>query len=163
MLNLAQSVSYAVRALACMENGPCETSFTKDIAACSGVPSAYLAKIFKRLVDAGILESKRGWSGGTKLARTPEEISLLEIASALEGEDFLKGCLLGEAYCSDERACPMHVFWKAERARIEKELRSKSLAEVIKFEKSRMASGKRAKAPVSPTILNPRTHNKRTL
>lgn len=155
MLSLAQSVGYAVRALACMESDLCKSSFTKDIAACSQVPSAYLAKIFKRLVDAGILESKRGWSGGTKLARPPEEISLLEIASALEGEDFLKGCLLGETYCSDDRACPTHFFWKAERARIEKELRSKSLAEVIEFEKARMASGKRAQAPAPPTSPKP--------
>lgn len=151
MLSLAQSVGYAVRALAYMESGHCETSFTKDIAACSKVPSAYLAKIFKRLVDAGILESKRGWAGGTKLARPPGEISLLEIASALEGEDFLEGCLLGETYCSDERACPTHFFWKAERARIEKELRSKSLAEVIEFEKSRMLLEKQVKAPAPKT------------
>lgn len=156
MLSLSQSVGYAVRALACMEGGLCETKFTRDIAACSGVPSAYLAKIFKRLVDAGILESKRGWSGGTQLARAPKEISLFEIASALEGENFLKGCLLGEAYDSDEQACPTYDFWKAEQTRIEKELRSKSLAQVIAFAKARMTSKKGAQraASIPPEPLN---------
>ncbi|MGE9269741.1 MAG: RrF2 family transcriptional regulator [Verrucomicrobiales bacterium] len=153
MLSLSQSVGYAVRALACMESGICETSYTRSIAECCGVPPAYLAKIFKRLVDAELLQSKRGWAGGTKLARPPESISLYEIAAALEGEDFLKGCLLGEDICSDERACPTHFFWKVERARIEKELKSQTLAAVIEFEKTRLCrnSSACAESPTPPS------------
>lgn len=139
MLGLSQSVGYAVKALACMDSGRCDTKFTKDIAACCDVPPAYLAKVFKRLVDSGILASKRGWSGGTQLARPAQTISLHEIAAALDGADFLQGCLLGEDCCSDERDCPTHAFWKVERKRIEQELRSTSLANVIEFENRRAA------------------------
>ncbi len=146
MLSLSHSVGYAVRALACMEEGKEGPRFVREIAAQSGVPAAYLAKIFKRLADSGIIETKRGWSGGTRLARPPRDISLHEIVCALDGPDFLDGCLLGQEICSDQRACPTHHFWKHERLRIAETLRQTSLEDVIAFE----ANSAKAPAASSP-------------
>lgn len=144
MLTLSQSVGYAVKALSCMQQGHGDSPrFVRDIAACCDVPAAYLAKVFKRLVDHGILETKRGWSGGTRLARPAASITLHEIASALDGPGFLDGCLLGHERCTDERACPTHQFWKLERARIAETLRTTTLASVIEFETAR-TTGARA-------------------
>ena len=49
------------------------------------VPAPYLAKQMQMLSRAGIVLTKRGVSGGYKLARLPELISLWDITSALEG------------------------------------------------------------------------------
>jgi DNA-binding IscR family transcriptional regulator len=48
------------------------------------MPLPYLSKIFQRLGEAGIVETKRGYKGGVKLARPPAEISLLAIDAAVE-------------------------------------------------------------------------------
>ncbi len=140
MLGLSQGVGYAVKALACLtEDG--EAHFVREVAACAKVPPAYLTKVFKKLVDAGVLSSKRGWAGGTRLARPPESITLLEITEAIDGKDWNKGCLLGQEFCSDERACPTHAFWKIDRQAIAEKLRHITLAACIEFERKRGTLG----------------------
>ena len=49
------------------------------------VPRVYLAKILKRLVQAGLLSSKRGIHGGYRLAKKRGEISFLHIIEAVDG------------------------------------------------------------------------------
>ncbi|WP_412988507.1 Rrf2 family transcriptional regulator [Pediococcus siamensis] len=46
---------------------------------------AYLRKIMRKLVLAGLVSSIPGNNGGFKLAKKPEEISLLDIVEASEG------------------------------------------------------------------------------
>lgn len=136
MLCLTQSAGYAIQALTALEkNG--DLRLIKEISEASGVPAPYLAKLFKKLGDAGVVNSKRGYKGGVWLSRPAAEISLLEISEAIDGRKWLGRCLLGLEECSDARACPTHEFWKRERARIEKELGKTSLADVVKFENSR--------------------------
>ncbi len=136
MLSLSQGVGYAVKALAFLSEAGAG-QFVREIAARAEVPPSYLAKIFKKLVDGEILVSKRGWAGGTRLARPPEAINLLEIVQAVDGKDWNSGCLLGQEVCSDERACPTHDFWKVERKGIAEKLQQITLAECIEFERQR--------------------------
>lgn len=49
------------------------------------VPSAYLAKQMQLLRRAGIVESVRGKGGGYRLARSVDDISLLDVMRAIEG------------------------------------------------------------------------------
>ena len=140
MLSLSQSVGYAVKALTCLEMGTCETHFVRDIARCSGVPAAYLSKIFTKLVSAHILTSKRGWKGGTRLARQASEISLLDIALVIDGDQWIGDSLLGLVNCEQFDDCPTHGFWKVERERIENELRRTSIADVVVFESKRRSA-----------------------
>ncbi|PXA03562.1 Rrf2 family transcriptional regulator [Coraliomargarita sinensis] len=137
MLSLSQGVGYAVKALAYVDDERGSGQFVRDIAEQAEVPPSYLAKIFKRLVDSEVLVSKRGWAGGTRLARSPESITLLEIAEAVDGKDWNSRCLLGQEICSDERACPTHDFWKVERKAIAEKLKRITLAECIDFERER--------------------------
>lgn len=133
MLSLSQTAGYAIQALSALidsGNGP---GFIKDVAQRSGVPAPYLAKIFKRLNDAGIVGSKRGLKGGVWLARHPSEITLLDVSNAVDGPGWLSACLLGNAVCADERSCPSHEFWKKERERIQAELRGLTLESVSSF------------------------------
>lgn len=143
MFSLSNTVGYAIQALACLEGGLCSTRYVRDVAKCSNVPPAYLAKIFPRLAEAGIVEATRGPNGGTRIARPAAEITLLEIARALEPERPERSCLLGMAECSDERACPAHGFWKEMRQRIEQELTSKTLADAIQFERRKAPKARR--------------------
>ena len=57
----------------------------KALAEFHGVSPSYLLKHLKQLVAAGILESIPGPSGGYRLAREADRISLLDIVLAVEG------------------------------------------------------------------------------
>lgn len=50
-----------------------------------GVPPPYLAKQMQALSRAGIVAAKRGVTGGYRLAREAESISLWDITAAVEG------------------------------------------------------------------------------
>jgi Rrf2 family protein len=57
-----------------------------------GVPGPYLAKSLQALARAGIVTSTAGRRGGYRLGRPAQDISLLDIVWAIEGEDPLFRC-----------------------------------------------------------------------
>lgn len=99
-----------------------------EIAELTEIPAPYLSKIFQRLGDASIVESKRGYKGGVKLARLPAEISLLEIDAAVES---------GRP-CPHNRVtqeCPRpNTFWEAFHQSYRDKLAAMTLAEVLAYE-----------------------------
>ena len=58
----------------------------KDIASRCDIPHQYLEQIFNRLGKTEIIKSTRGKKGGYELAKPPEQITVLQIVNALEGE-----------------------------------------------------------------------------
>lgn len=63
----------------------------KDLAEVSGVPAPFLAKILGRLVDRGLLRSRRGRTGGFVLGRPAVEITLADVVLALGKKGDLEG------------------------------------------------------------------------
>lgn len=57
-----------------------------DIAKTFSLPVAYCAKVMSQLARAGIFQSGRGPRGGFKLQRQPEQITLLDIVSVVNGQ-----------------------------------------------------------------------------
>jgi Rrf2 family protein len=49
------------------------------------IPERFLLKVLKPLVSAQILHSIKGPNGGYRLARRPDEITMLEVIEAAEG------------------------------------------------------------------------------
>lgn len=130
MLALHQTTAYALQALQCLKSGQCSHRQIEDIAACTGVPRAYLAKIFRRLSCAGLVQTKRGHQGGIQLSRPASQISLLAIVETLEGPDWLPDCLLGRRDCPATPPCPLHEVWQRTRRELDAALRQHSLADL---------------------------------
>lgn len=61
----------------------------RTIAAEHGIPSRFLVQILLQLKGAGLVESTRGAAGGYQLAKPPEEITLGEVMSIVEGRQKL--------------------------------------------------------------------------
>ena len=135
MLSLAKTTGYAVAAMSRLNPPGGQPASLREIARRARVPHAYLAKRMPELVAAGLVRSVRGKRGGILLARPPGEITLLQISEAVEARQWLGRCLLGLVTCSDERACPVHDFWKDARQQIESTLRGTTLADVIAHER----------------------------
>ena len=106
---LPQTAEYALRALACLVRPPGAAGLrSRDIAEVSGVPPAYLQKILRRLVAAGLLESQKGHGGGFRLAREPRKIRFVDVLEAVEGDSKLRACAFGWSRCDPSRPCPLH-------------------------------------------------------
>jgi Rrf2 family transcriptional regulator, cysteine metabolism repressor len=57
-----------------------------EIAKRRDIPVQFLESLFASLRRAGILQSQRGVRGGYSFARSPSEITVLEVVELLEGE-----------------------------------------------------------------------------
>ena len=77
---------YAARALLSLSLHDCDgPTSVRDIAERTGLPQPYLEQILLALKGAGLVRSKRGVGGGYVLARSPSEIALSDILSAVDG------------------------------------------------------------------------------
>lgn len=88
-MRLSAKTKYGVRAVFDIayhsQNDPTLAIQAKDIAQREQIPLRYLEQIFQDLRRAGIIESKRGPRGGYLLKRRPEDLSLSEIVTVLQG------------------------------------------------------------------------------
>jgi len=113
---ISRASEYAIRALTFLAQQDSDSGFylARDMAEKLGVPAPFLAKILQPLVTRGLIKSQRGRSGGFKLAdgKAASDISLYDIVDAEEHLGKIRKCLLGQDECSDERACPLHHYWK---------------------------------------------------
>jgi Rrf2 family protein len=86
LMKLTRASSYAVHALVFMatqkENRPVASH---TIAKARGVPERFLLKVLKPLVSARVLHSIKGPNGGYRLAKSPGDISLLDVLEAVDG------------------------------------------------------------------------------
>lgn len=86
-MRLPLKTEYACQVLAQLartfsENGVRQV---EDLAAAEGLSPNYSVQILTTLRQAGLVISRRGKNGGYLLARHPDEITLAEIATAMEG------------------------------------------------------------------------------
>jgi Rrf2 family protein len=87
MATIGKGSEYALHCLLYLIDLPVGASLTiSDLAEFQGVSQSYLAKIFTKLKKAGLVSSSIGSKGGFELARSPENISLLDVVMAVEGE-----------------------------------------------------------------------------
>lgn len=106
-MRINTTVRYSVRALFDIayhsNGGPAKA---KEISKRQKISERYLEQIFKKLVAASILSSKRGPQGGYVLARRPDLITILDIITASQGHIVPVPCL-AENSSSRGRACDM--------------------------------------------------------
>ncbi len=84
---------------------------TSIIAEKQHIPSSFLAKIISQLSVAGLIHTSRGAHGGVSLAKTPEDISVLEVIEAIDGPVMLNECTTNPGICPFTGDCPMRLIW----------------------------------------------------
>lgn len=101
----------------------------KKVAEEENISSDYLEKIFSELEKQKIIKSKRGPSGGYRLALEPVEINLKMILNALETNLTLVECLEGECNRLDD--CLAAPVWEYVDSKIKEELKNINLKKLI--------------------------------
>ncbi len=129
---LSTTSEYAIRALchlACLGDG--ETILGRELSATTHIPGNYLAKILLALNKSGIVEAKRGPWGGYRLHKPAADITLLEVATIIEGDGVIPNCLLQHSHiCSDDHPCSAHSDWKVVREAFASFLENTTIARI---------------------------------
>ena len=112
----------------------------RDIAIHTHLTVTTVSKILKRMTAAGLLLSMRGVSGGYRLRRDAQEISVLQIISAMEEPRGLTECSLEPNACFLQHVCHIQGNWRLISQSIESMLASVSLetlasSQTIKLER----------------------------
>ena len=102
-----------------------------DIAKRQMISVKYLWQVINPLKTAGLLSVTRGAKGGYVLARRPENVTMLEIMTILEGPVSLVDCLTKKDACSRLDSCVARTVWMEVNRAIEKAMKGITLAEVL--------------------------------
>jgi Rrf2 family protein len=112
LMQITRQADYALRAVIYLSRlGPEERAATSQIAQEQRIPPSFLAKIVSQLSVAGLLQTSRGARGGVSLAKSPEEITVLDVVEAIDGPILLNECVACGGNCSFGESCPMKPVW----------------------------------------------------
>ncbi len=117
-VTLGKHGDYAVRAaIDIARHWDGEPRKAREIAASMDIPVGFLKRILAELVSQGLLQSTAGPTGGYRLTRPPETITLLEIIEPLEHLLVPEQCILRGGPCDWSDFCPIHDTWsRAQKA-----------------------------------------------
>jgi len=113
-LQISRKIEYGLRAMAFLASlQPGERVAGTEISRRMDIPSDFLSKILKTLVQKQLIRSSRGATGGYELAKPAKEISFLDVIEAVEGPVVVNVCQ-GEAHeaCKVSSVCTMYSVWK---------------------------------------------------
>jgi len=129
-MQITRQADYAIRAVLYISKlGPNQRAATSQIAQDQHIPPSFLAKIISQLSIAGLLQTSRGARGGVTLARSPEEINLLEVVEAIDGPIALNECVNDLGACTFGDECPLRPIWCDAQEDLVKRLRSTNFAQ----------------------------------
>ena len=131
-MQITRQADYATRAVLYLARaGIDQLTPTNEVAIKQSIPSSFLSKIIAQLSIAGLLHTYRGAKGGIRLARQPQNITLLEEIEAIDGPIRLNVCVEEEGLCSFEDNCPIRSVWCDAQKELLSRLRNISFAQLI--------------------------------
>lgn len=143
MLRISKLTDYGTVVMAFLARHPEEGYAAKEIAEQTRIGLPTVSKLLKLLAKSGLLIAQRGAKGGYSLATSPNNISLAQIVSALEGDIALTACGHGNGLCSVEAQCAIRSNWR-------------TISEVIRETLDKISLAKMAH-PIKPTQIHQET------
>ena len=149
MLKISQKLEYAMRAMIELsmrrESGALVPA--REIAQSQQIPVRFLEQQLGALSRAGLVESFRGAGGGCRLARDPADITVAEVADAIEGQIYPVFCLEPSDHtCFADSRCGLQGFW-ADVARAVQDVFERTTVADLAARHRKMAPG--------PVVLSP--------
>jgi len=135
-LELGRRADYAIRAAVDLARhaGDGGRRKARAIADVMEIPASYVPQILAELVRAGLVASVAGRGGGYTLARPPDEIDLLAVVQAVDGEMVSTVCVLRGGPCRWDDMCAVHVPWaRAQQAMLDS-LGETTLADLVEID-----------------------------
>lgn len=133
-LELTRRADYAVRAMLALAvpDGPRPQS-VRRIAERMAIPPRFLPQVMHDLSEADLVDAFPGRHGGYRLSRPADEISLLGIIEAVEGDTRRQSCVLRGGPCGVEGFCAVHEVFAGAQDDVLARLDRARLAEVAEI------------------------------
>jgi len=131
-MQVSKTLDYAVRSLTYLSKEPVGRLSIKEISQNQHIPLNYLAKIMRKLVNKGIVQSMVGPEGGYVLRKSPREITLREVYEAIEGDFRMIDCMEKDSICILHENCAQLPVWDKLQISMIKILESTTLEDMLK-------------------------------
>lgn len=152
-MHISRAGEYGVLGLLHLARQPAGTPVMIDaVSRDESIPRSFLAKIFQDLAKAGILRSQRGAGGGFVLARTPDQITILEIIEAIDGKIALQRCLGDAPDCERIETCALCSLFEQAQDRLKEVFGQTTLAELLRRQHATETNGRQRAMPVSAPL-----------
>lgn len=114
---LELTTKYALKAMMYLVNEAPPGVFVqvRTISEATGVPFPYMSKVVKSIAACGLVETRRGISGGVRMPSKSRPISFYDVCKALEDPIATDHCFLSRQACNLRSPCPIHSRWKKVR------------------------------------------------
>ena len=126
-------VSYGLRAASMLAErygqGPVQG---KDISETESLPAAYLEQIMASLRRAELVGGTRGARGGYTLTRSPDEITLTDLITALEGPIQISECPGGPSCCASPETCSVREAFSSAEAALHEVFDNRLLSDLVR-------------------------------
>lgn len=125
---LSMASKHAIRAMIYLaQTDSASYVSVSEIARKTKLPATYLTKIIKTLAQRRLVQTKRGSSGGVRLAVS--ELSFFDVCQALKDPILTETCILSRRSCSSTNSCSYHSTWSYEKRRIHSLLKSSLISQ----------------------------------
>jgi Rrf2 family protein len=139
--HFGSGVEYALHCLLHLVRAPADDPpSSRDLAEFQGLPTAFVAKLFSDLEKAGIVAASEGVRGGFRLARPADDISVLQVVDAVEGDkrmfrcrEVRRNCVLyrdGTPEWATNGVCTVHAVMLEAEKRMRETLAATSLGDL---------------------------------
>jgi len=133
MIRFSKMADYGVLVLGHFARNEDLQASATELSEAFHMPKSVVANLLKAFREAGFLASRRGLHGGYRLARSPADISLLDILRAIDGPVHLTDCALEglQDTCDYEDVCGSRSPMQAINQKILGLLDGTSLAQLM--------------------------------
>ncbi len=132
-MQLQITTDYAIRCILYLAKKD-SSSNALEISEAMCIPHNYVQQILRRLRIAKLVDSSQGRGGGYKLAKSPEDISMIDIMELFEKNMRINRCLEDDHFCSwngTAKGCPVHGYYKSLQKNIDTYLTETTIADLI--------------------------------
>jgi Rrf2 family iron-sulfur cluster assembly transcriptional regulator len=135
-------VDYGLRVLMHLAQAPTpEPISASEIAELQKIPEAYLHHVLRDLQAGGMLESRRGPSGGHMLARPAKEITVADVFMSFDRSLAPLDCVDSPEDCTLSGACSQRELWSdVERVLLER-LRETRVSDLVAEQREMVWTG----------------------
>ena len=114
MIRLTRQADYGIVVMTHFTRlGEMDTHTARDVATDIHLPLPMVSKILKALARGDLLTSHRGVNGGYSMERAPEEISVADVITALEGPIGMTACTDDDSDgCEIDNVCNVKGNWQ---------------------------------------------------
>ena len=131
MNKMSRRTEYGLMALKVFETQQSGFISAKTIADATHAPFEVTARVLQVLSHRGILHAEYGVNGGYKLAKSLDQVSVLDLIEALESSSDLAKCLGSPGECELEKNCTIAKPISQLNQKLHSFYKSVSIAEVL--------------------------------